>query len=111
MDCISVLCLPKRHGYAASAHVPPNIHVFHGKTLASTKKCHYIQVAEFRSDVISIINSLDEVEAAGCTPVCGAAAEAFHSSQSLAVHVPVWGVVVDGCILWKCLSLKIRETL
>ena len=79
--------------------------------MAVTKKRHYVKLAELTPDVISVINSTDEVEAASCTPVCRAAAETIHSSQGLAVHVPVWGILVDGCVLFKRFASKMGKIL
>ncbi len=87
-----------------------NIDVIHRFALTATKKAHDVKVAELASEVIPVINLLfHDVKAAGCSPVCGSAAEAFHSSHSLTVDVPVWGVVVDWCVLHKRLASKLRQ--
>ena len=111
MKKVDIVNLPKLCCRATPSCVTSNIHILHWKALPYTEKCHDVEVAELASEVISIINCFHEIEATGCTPVCGAAAEGFRSSQSLPVRIPVWCVVIDGCILQKCLDFKMRQIL
>ena len=112
---VNALSLPKLCCGTASSRMSTDIHILHWKALAITKKCRDVKVAELASDVISVIDCFLEVlkagpvEAAGCAPVCGTAAEGFHSSQSLAIRVPVWCVVVYWCVLQKCLTFEMRQ--
>ena len=117
VENVTVRPLPELCCCAAPCYMSTNIHVIHWKTPAATIKCHDVKVAELASEVITVHVKGTEmfhhvpVKVAGCSPVCGSAAEAFHSSQSLAVNVPVWGVVVDWCILHKSLASKLRQIL
>ena len=117
MKKVSTLNLPKLCCGATPSRMSTDIHILHWKALALTKKSHDVEVAEIASDVIPIINWFFEilkaglVEAAGCTPVCGESAEDFHSTQSLAVRVPVWVSVVDGCLFQECLASKMGQIL
>jgi len=99
---VGVLNLPKPCCCATHSRMSTDIHILHRRALAVTDKCHDVEVAELASDVISVTSCFLEVlkagpvETASRMPVCGVAAEGFHSSQSLAIRVPVWVVVVDG---------------
>ncbi len=107
----SVWSLPELCSGTTPCCMSTNIDVIHRFAMTTTKKAHDVKVAKLASEVISVINLLfHDVKAAGCSPVCGSAAEAFHSSQSLAVDVPVWSVVVDWRVLYKSLGLKLRQT-
>ena len=75
--------------------MPTDIYIFQRLTFSITKECHDVEVAELSPHVISVINDSLAVEAAGCTPLKGAATNVFHSFQCLAVGVLVWGVMVD----------------
>ena len=111
---VYIFVLPHRNWSAIPSHVSTNIYVLHLKATTVTNEGHDIRFAKFGSDVISVINRCFEVlksgsvEAAGCTPVCGEAAQSFHARQSLAVHVPVWCILVDRRILLKSFSTKVR---
>lgn len=75
--------------------MPTDIYKFHWLTFAVSKECHDVKVVKLSPDLISVIKDLLAVEAAGCTPVRGAATDVLHSFQCLAEGVPVWGVMVD----------------
>lgn len=108
---VSIQNLPELCCGATSSHMSTNVHVIHKTALAVTKIRHYVKLAERTPDVISVINSIHEVEAASCSPVCRAAAEAIHSTQGLAVDVPVWCILVDGCVLFKRFASKMGKIL
>ena len=108
---VSIQILPELYFGTTTSCSPTNIYVLHWKALATTKIRHYVEVAEFTPHIISVINSLLKIETASCTPVCGLGFEAVHLSQHLAVHVPVWGEEVDGCILLKRFASKMRKIL
>ena len=108
---VGVLKLPKRYCSALSSGMSSNIHVFNWETHTFSWKSHDVKIAELSPDVISVINRFNLVEAASSSPVSGATADVFHPSQSLAVWVPIWGILVDRSILHKWLALKLRQVL
>lgn len=99
MQKVGVQHLPELCCCTTSSCMPTDIYIFHRLTFSISKECHDVEVAELSPHVISVINDLLAVEAAGCTPVRGAATNVFHSFQCLAVGVPVWGVMVDRCVV------------
>ena len=89
--------------------ISTNIHVIHWQTLSVIIR-HDVRVAELSSHVIFEVNLLLHfVKAAGCSPVCGSAADAVHSSQSLAIDVPVWSVVINWCVLHKRFTFELTQ--
>lgn len=116
VEKVCVMNLVELYCGTTSCCMSTNIHVIHWLILTVTKIYHDIKVAELASEVISVINlfhfvkgSLHFIKAVGCSPICRVAAGAFHSSQSLAIRVPIWSLVVDWCVLRKSLALKLRQ--
>ena len=107
----TVLNLPKRYRGVFASGMSSNINVFNWETHTSSWKCHDVKIAELSPDIISVIDRSNLVETASGSPVSGATADVFHPSQSLAVWVPIWGILVDWSILHKWLSSELRQVL
>lgn len=82
---------------AIGASVTSNVGIFNFLASARTPICHDIEIGEFCSHIVGVINAIVR-KVAGSSPVCRDWGKVFHSCYAHAVCVPVgrqlvhWGV-------------------
>ena len=99
VQIIIMIFLPPRQ-ITITALMATGIHIFHSLTNIASQKFYDVEIYEFSSDVINIVNTMGW-KAAGRSPVSGLGTKVIHHAQTHSVFVPVWKIIVHGGICRK----------